>query len=121
MSSSRRHRLRWLTAALVIALAAMTTWWFTRPDPDTLRVPLGVEQAAIVTYSGPELTVAPYKWGVAVNVRIAEVVEQPGRRVYDIRYLVNRAGTFDLRDYLASTDGSQHIGMFLHVRIDRWF
>ena len=105
----RQHALS-LTAA--IGLGAFVIWFFFfRPDPDTLRVPLGVEQAAIVTYSGPRLAVAPYKWGVAVNVRIAEVIEQPGRRVYDLRYLVNRAGTFDLKDYLAADDGSALDGL----------
>lgn len=104
----RRHGL-WLMTALVIV--AVFSWIFLRPRPDSLRVPLGVEQAAIVTYSGPRLTVAPYKWGVAVNVRIAEVIEQAGRRVYDLRYIVNRAGTFDLRDYLAAEDGSALDGL----------
>ena len=36
-------------------------------------VPLGVEQAAIITYSGPGLVVKPFRYGVAVNVRIAQV------------------------------------------------
>ena len=37
----------------------------------------------------------PYKWGVAVNVRIAKVIEQPRARIYDVRYIVNRAGKAD--------------------------
>jgi hypothetical protein len=79
-------------------------WWLTRED-DLLNVPLGVEQAAIITYGGPELVVKPFKWGVAVNVRIAQVTGAPGGRVYDVRYLVNREGDYDLRDYLASASG----------------
>ncbi len=102
----KRRKGRWITAFAVIALSAISIWFFTRPKQDTLRVPLGVEQAAIVTYSGPKLAVAPYKWGVAVNVRIAEVIEKPDRRIYDIRYIVNRSGTFDLKDYLTAEDGS---------------
>jgi len=95
-------------AVLVIAAA----WLYLRqPKSDTLNVPLGVEQAAIVTYSGPAVAVAPYKWGVAVNVRIAEVQEAEGRRVYDVRYIVNRAGTFDLKDYLVAEDGSALTGL----------
>jgi hypothetical protein len=43
---------------------------------------------------------------VAVNVRIAKVRELPDRRIYDLRYIVNRAGTFDLKDYLVADDGS---------------
>src|SRR3954468_8789521 len=92
--------------AVVVALGSLAFWWRPAKKPeDVLNVPLGVEQAAIVTYSGPVLAVAPYKWGVAVNVRIAEVRERDDARIYDVRYIVNRAGTFDLKDYLTSADG----------------
>ncbi len=105
----KRKHLILLTAVLVIA--GIIAFVVTRRKDDGLRVPLGVEQAAIVTYSGPLLAVAPYKWGVAVNVRIAEVTEKPDRRVYDLRYIVNRAGTFDLKDYLVADDGSTLEGL----------
>src|SRR2546423_2899136 len=103
-------RKGWLLAAIVVGLAI---WFFTRPpkQPDSLNVPLGVEQAAIVTYSGPPVAVTPYKWGVAVNVRIAKVSGQGGARIYDVRYIVNRAGTFDLKDYLTGEDGSALDGL----------
>lgn len=97
-----------LSAILMGLLTAAVWHQYFRPvekEPDTLTVPLGVEQAAIVTYSGPSVAVAPYKWGVAVNVRIAEVIERPSKRIYDVRYIVNRAGTFDLKEYLVATDG----------------
>ncbi|MGV3663113.1 MAG: hypothetical protein ACO1TE_23205 [Prosthecobacter sp.] len=96
---------RIISILVVVALAAALVF-FHPQDTDTLNVPLGVEQAAIVTYSGPLMTVAPYKWGVAVNVRMADIKEMEGRRVYDVRYIVNRAGTFDLKDYLIAEDGS---------------
>lgn len=99
---------------LAVAVAALAVWLiFFRPpkNPDSLNVPLGVEQAAIVTYSGPAIAVAPYKWGVAVNVRIAEVIERADKRIYDLRYIVNRAGTFDLKDYLVAEDGSPLDGL----------
>lgn len=105
----KRKHVILLTAVLVIA--GIIAFVVTRTRDDGLRVPLGVEQAAIVTYSGPLLAVAPYKWGVAVNVRIAEVTEKPDRRVYDLRYIVNRAGTFDLKDYLVADDGSALTGL----------
>jgi hypothetical protein len=98
----RKHAL-WLVAFIAFAVVVYIA---TRTKDDSLRVPLGVEQAAIVTYGGPLLAVAPYKWGVAVNVRIAGVTEKPDRRIYDLRYIVNRAGTFDLKDYLVADDGS---------------
>ncbi len=99
----------WLAA--IIALAVAVFHFTTRKEPDATSVPLGVEQAAIVTYSGPAVAVAPYKWGVAVNVRIAEVVEHSDRRIYDVRYIVNRAGSFDLKDYLVAADGSALDGL----------
>ncbi|MES2598266.1 MAG: hypothetical protein V4662_23230 [Verrucomicrobiota bacterium] len=100
-----RHKL---TLIILLIAAVTTAAWFFWPtkETDTLNVPLGVEQAAIITFSGPEISVAPYKWGVAVNVRIAQVTEQPGRRIYDVRYIVNRDGTFDLKDYFVAVDGS---------------
>jgi hypothetical protein len=107
-----RKYWEWLLGAGCIVIALAVAYHFRQGDrEESLNVPLGVEQAAIVTYSGPPMTVAPYKWGVAVNVRIANVNERPGARVYDIRYIVNRGGTFDLKDYLTSTDGSPLVGL----------
>ena len=103
-------RIRAIAAGCVIVLLAVFLCWPKKKD-DSLNVPLGVEQAAIVTYSGPPVAVTPYKWGVAVNVRIAKVTEQPGSRIYDVRYIVNRAGTFDLKDYLTGDDGSALVGL----------
>jgi hypothetical protein len=102
--------VRWIAAACLLALVAVYLLW-KKAAPESIKVPLGVEQAAIVTYSGPPITVAPYKWGVAVNLRIARVTEQSGARVYDVRYIVNREGTFDLKDYLTAEDGSKLEGL----------
>ena len=85
-------------------------WWFLQQE-DNLKVPLGVEQAAIITYSGPGLIVKPFRYGVAVNVRIAQVTEHSGAKVYDVRYLVNREGEHDLIEYLMSDDGSALSGL----------
>ncbi|MHC4249611.1 MAG: hypothetical protein ACYS9X_10840 [Planctomycetota bacterium] len=69
-------------------------------------MPLGVEHAVTVTYSGPELVVQPYRRGVAVNLRIVNVVQKGDFRTYDIRYIVSRAGEYDIMGYLAARDGS---------------
>jgi hypothetical protein len=113
MSGTRRllRRVLLLVAASAAVAAAVHFWRPKVAEEDTLRVPLGVEQAAIVTYSGPAIAVAPYKWGVAVNVRMAEVIERDGKRIYDVRYIVNRGGTFDLKDYLTAEDGSALDGL----------
>ena len=94
--------------ALSVVLAAV--WWFLCDD-DSLKVPLGVEQAAIITYGGPGLVVKPFRYGVAVNVRIAQVTEREGMKVYDVRYLVNREGEHDLTQYLMSDDGTVLSGL----------
>jgi hypothetical protein len=109
----RSFLIDWLVFVAVLIGAAAAFFWPQPPpaEPDSLNVPLGVEQAAIVTYSGPPIAVAPYKWGVAVNVRIAGVTAQPGARIYDVRYIVNRGGAFDLKDYLAAADGEPLEGL----------
>src|SRR5436190_13468808 len=107
-AEKRRAEIIFVISVLVLIAA----WYFwPKKESDSLNVPLGVEQAAIVTYSGPSVAVTPYKWGVAVNVRIAKVIEQPGARIYDVRYIVNREGIFDLKDYLAAENGGQLDGL----------
>jgi len=75
------------------------------PVQSDREVPLGVEQAVIIRYSGPRLQAQPYRPGASVNLRIADRTEQEGVKTYDIRYVVSLPGEFDLTDYLASTDG----------------
>ena len=100
--------VRWGIVTGMLALVLGVSLFLGRlPDPDVLAVPLGVEQAAIVTYGGGPIVVPPYKWGVAVSVRIANATRSAEGTVYDVRYLVNRPGVFDLRDYLAEEDGGQ--------------
>ena len=107
MKTSRR---RWLLWGLGVSVVFAVVWWLLRDD-DSLKVPLGVEQAAIITYGGPGLVVKPFRYGVAVNVRIAQVIEREGMKVYDVRYLVNREGEHDLSEYLMSDDGTVLSGL----------
>jgi hypothetical protein len=100
----------WFLRGLVVLVVIVAGWWFLQQD-ENLKVPLGVEQAAIITYAGPGLVVKPFRSGVAVNVRIAQVTAQAGARVYDVRYLVNREGEHDLIEYLMSDDGSSLSGL----------
>ena len=106
-----QRKTMWLVLAASVLAAVAILFFRKEKEKDTLNVPLGVEQAAIVTYSGPPVAVTPYKWGVAVNVRIAKVSGQSGARIYDVRYIVNRAGTFDLKDYLTGENGSALDGL----------
>jgi hypothetical protein len=110
MKPSKPSRRAWLLGGVAVVAFAAAAWWLLRSD-DSLKVPLGVEQAAIISYAGPGLAVKPFRYGVAVNVRIAQVVERAGARVYDVRYLVNREGEHDLIEYLMSEDGSALRGL----------
>jgi hypothetical protein len=111
-NTKRRRTPRLLAAcAMVFVVAAASTAilvWLREPEvdrPDT-DVPLGVEEAVIIRYSGPRLVARPYRRGASVNLRIAKVVEQGAIRVYDVRYVVNLPGEFDLIDYVTSADGN---------------
>ena len=110
MALSKKSLRVWLLRGLVVLAVIGGAWWFLWQE-DNLKVPLGVEQAAIITYSGPGLIVKPFRYGVAVNVRIAQVTEQAGTKVYDVRYLVNREGEHDLIAYLMSDNGAALTGL----------
>jgi hypothetical protein len=92
---------------LLGGLAAFLFWPKTDAEPQrsATDVPLGVEQAVIVRYSGPRLAARPYRRGASVNLRIAHQVQKGDVRVYDIRYVVSLPGEFDLTEYLTSSDG----------------
>ena len=110
MAASKISLRAWLLRGLAVLAVIVAAWWFLQQE-DNLKVPLGVEQAAIITYSGPGLIVKPFRYGVAVNVRIAQVTDHAGAKVYDVRYLVNREGEHDLIDYLMSDNGSALSGL----------
>ena len=84
MAASKTSFRVWLLRGLAVLAVIVAGWWFLQQE-DNLKVPLGVEQAAIITYSGPGLIVKPFRYGVAVNVRIAQVTEHSGAKVYDVR------------------------------------
>jgi len=93
---------------LTLGLAVATWLW---RDSGPLEVPLGVEHAMALTYPGPELAVKPYGYGVAVSLRIAGVTEHDGKRTYDIRYMLNRGGTYNITDYLTTVEGTEPVGL----------
>lgn len=106
---------RWVHVVVAVGMLAavwVAAWMLQGPSASrVLNVPLGVEQAAIVTYSGSPIKVPAYQWGVAVSVRIAKVTPSGEASIYDVRYIVNRAGTFDLKDYLSGEDGASLAGL----------
>ncbi len=106
---------RWLIAAWVVcgAIAAAVVLvvvapWRPGPPPRPPAegdVPLGVEEAVIIRYGGPRLVARPYRRGASINVRIADEALRGDVRIYDVRYVVNLPGEFELTDYLTSADG----------------
>ena len=69
------------------------------------EVRIGIEGAFRLEHNGPELATKPFDEKSPIVLRIAQVTESQGGRVYDLRYIGQYAGTFDLRDYLVRRDG----------------
>jgi len=114
---TRRRLIGAVVACAVVGVVAIVAVirWDRGPPPQSSRsehdVPLGVEEAVIIRYAGPRLVARPYRRGASVNVRIAEESLQDSHRVYDVRYVVNLPGEFDLKDYLGSADGQPLDGL----------
>ncbi len=112
-TEARRRRWWWLpvACAMLFALAVVATVFFPRqPEQEVVKrsetdVPLGVEEAVVIRYGGPRLVARPYRRGASLTLRIAEEVSHGSMRVYDVRYVVNLPGEFDVTDYLTSSDG----------------
>jgi hypothetical protein len=95
---------------LVVATAMVTVALLPTRVRDEERsatdVPLGVEEAIIIRYTGPRLVARPYRRGASVNLRIANEIQKGDVRIYDVRYVVSLPGEFDLTEYLTSADGT---------------
>lgn len=105
-----KHRFTLLFMAVTLAVFLVLVL-LMRDQEGPLEVPLGVEHAMTLTYPGPELEVKPYSYGVAVSLRIADVKEYDGLRTYDIRYMLNRGGTYDITQYLTTVEGTDPVGI----------
>jgi len=91
---------------LIIGIALLLGLYFAvrhLAGDAAVKVPIGIENAVTIRYSGPRLEVKPFKKGVSVNVRIARVLERGKSRVYDIRYILNEGGDFNIADFLQSS------------------
>lgn len=104
MGTKIRRRTWWI-AGLLAAVLLVLLWVLTRPSKDD-PVPIGIETAALIVFDGPRLVPAPYKDGAPLVARIAGSTTRGPATVYDVRYIVNRPGTFDLRNYFRAADGS---------------
>lgn len=107
-SAQSRAARRILAGVLVVALlaaAGVSLRWLLHAK--SLEVPLGVEHAVTLRYSGPDLVVKPFDRSVAVHLRIAGIVPRGHSLVYDIRYVIDRPGQYNILNYLASTTGEE--------------
>lgn len=68
---------------------------------------IGIEGKVLyrIEAGGPRLIARPVDRFAGVNVRIAEIVEDGSAKLYDLRFIAQRAGRFDLRDALERVDG----------------
>jgi len=102
--ATKRFVLGTAVMALLIGAAAIVVCFFLLPE-ETSKVPLGVEHAVTLRYSGPDLKIKPFEEGVAVQLRIAEIKQRGHSLVYDVRYIINRRGEYNIMDYLMSASG----------------
>lgn len=103
-----RAARRLLAGVLVVALLAAGGLLLRRLLHDEVtKVPLGVEHAVTLRYSGPDLAVKPFDREVAVHLRIAGIAPRGHSLVYDVRYVVDRPGRYNIMDYLAGATGGE--------------
>ncbi|MCA9069192.1 MAG: hypothetical protein KDA84_09730 [Planctomycetaceae bacterium] len=69
------------------------------------EVRVGIEGQLMLTFDGPELTTQPFDERSPIHLRIAQVTSSQGSRVYDLRYIGQEAGTYNLCDFLIRSDG----------------
>lgn len=114
---TRRH-LFLLAPAAMLAVAATNSLAQTdapSPQAETSAAPykplasttIGIEGKVMyrVEAGGPRLIARPVDRFADVNLRIAEVIEDGNAKLYDLRFIAQHAGRFDLRDALERVDG----------------
>lgn len=116
-------RFRSILARSLTAAAALTTAATCSlaqadappPQPETSPAPfkplasttIGIEGKVMyrVEAGGPRLIARPVDRFADVNLRIADVTDDGAAKLYDLRFIAQRAGRFDLRDALERIDG----------------
>lgn len=62
----------------------------------------------MLRYNGPALEPLPVDHRSSMFVRIADVLDDDGSTLYELRFTGMRPGVYDLRDYLRRVDGRPH-------------
>jgi hypothetical protein len=114
----RRHLFLLAPAAAALAIAATGSLAQTdapSPQDETSAAPfkplasttIGIEGKVMyrVEAGGPRLIARPVDRFADVNLRIADVTDDGTAKLYDLRFIAQRAGRFDLREALERIDG----------------
>jgi len=94
--------------------AFFASFWIALPLPaggkDLLETSIGMEGVYYLRYSGPALEAKPVDEKAPLLLRIADIVEDGGSLIYELRYVGLKAGIHDLRGYLRRVDGQSLAG-----------
>lgn len=88
-----------MIAALFISAALLG------PEP-VASTTVGIEGRVLMRYDGAAIRGLPVNDKAAVVVRIADRADDGGHGLYDLRFIAQRAGDYDLREFLQHLDGS---------------
>ena len=99
--------IRYMLIGVSFAAAAVAFASASPPDlpPGTVETRIGIEGTYYLRYAGPELTAKPVDEDAPIVLRIANVTSDGGSTIYEIRFIGQHAGSFDLRDYVNRSDG----------------
>ena len=101
------NSIRWMLICLPFVAAAVSIASESRKDlpPGTVETRIGIEGTYYLRYSGPELTAKPVDEDAPIILRIANVTADGDSTIYELRFIGQHAGSFDLRGSLNRSDG----------------
>ncbi len=71
----------------------------------TVQVNIGMEGTYFLRYKGPRLEAKPVDEKAAIVLRVADVVRDDTSDLYELRFIGQYPGQYDLKDYLQRIDG----------------
>jgi hypothetical protein len=93
-----RARIAAVAAALCLAAASLAQ--------PVAKTTVGLEGKVLWRYSGAAVRPVPADDRAKVAVRIADRAEDAGATIYDLRFIAQRTGEYDLRSFLEHIDGT---------------
>ncbi len=111
MNGPTTTNARHAAARLLVLGALMAAAQAAGQDPGVVTTNVGVEGTYYARYTGPALEAKPVDESAPIVLRIADLTEDQGSTIYELRYVGNRPGSYDLGDYLARVDGEPITGL----------